>query len=202
MSFTQVIQESRQSFKAEEDKYRIFTFDELKLNLLTLHNWVIWCSSESSIYFLLPRLEKSRISVEASLSVNTNLIPEAFYDNQPISLSLNFINDIRQVENLFSEIVRTSFVNTSETGSVCHHVNSAKAHIINAINEIEERNANELKLTDENNVLSSYLPRLQFILCQIENIMVAKNRRRYNIITQVFSHYITYYSYMSARFFY
>lgn len=96
--------------------------------------------------------------------------------------------------------MRTSFVNTSETGSVCHHVNSAKAHIINAINEIEERNANELKLTDENNVLSSYLPRLQFILCQIENIMVAKNRRRYNIITQVFSHYITYYLYVGQIF--
>ena len=33
MFFMQVIQESRQSFKAEEDKYRISTFDELKLKL-------------------------------------------------------------------------------------------------------------------------------------------------------------------------
>ena len=60
-----------------------------------------------------------------------------------------------------------------------------KAHIIDAIYEIEESTAKALKLNEEYNVISTYLPRLQFILGQVENIMVPKNRHRYNIITQV-----------------
>ena len=157
-----------------------------KLNLISLQNWIIWYSSDSSVHLLLLRLEKLRISIEASLSVNSDLITNAFYENEPISLSLNILNDIRQVEALFNEIVRSSFIKTgSDTDSICHHVNSAKVHIIDAIYEIEESTAKALKLNEEDNVISTYLPRLQFILGQVENIMVPKNRRRYNIITQV-----------------
>ena len=154
-----------------------------KLNLISRQNWIIWYSSDSSVHFLLSRLEKSRISIEASLSVNSDLITNAFYENEPISLSLNALNDIRQVEALFNETVRNSCIKSgSETDSICHHVNSAKVHIIDAI---EESTAKALKLNEEDNVISTYLPRLQFILGQVENIMVPKNRRRYNIITQV-----------------
>ena len=186
--FTRVIQESHQSFKADEEKYCITTLDALKqkLNLISLQNWIIWYSSDSSIHFLLPRLEKSRISIEASLSVNSDLVTTAFYEDKPISLSLNALNDIRQVEALLIEIVRSSVLKSgSETDSIFYHIRSAKGHIIDAIDEIEECTAKDLKLNIEDNVISTYLPRLQFTLGQIEDIIVPKSRRRYNIITQV-----------------
>ena len=32
---------------------------------------------------------------------------------------------------------------------------------------------------------SSDLEKLQFIICQLENTIISKNRRRYNVITQI-----------------
>ena len=150
--FTRVIQESHQSFKADEEKYCIANLDALKqkLNLISLQNWIIWYSSDSSIHFLLPRLEKSRISIEASLSVNSDLVTTAFYEDKPISLSLNALNDIRQVEAPLIEIIRSSFLKTGfETDSIFYHVRSAKGHIIDAIDEIKECTAKDLKLDIE-----------------------------------------------------
>ena len=58
---------------------------------------------------------------------------------RPISLSLNALNDLRQVEALLIEIVRGSVLKSgSETDSIFYHIRSAKGHIIDAIDEIEE----------------------------------------------------------------
>ena len=46
---------------------------------------------------------------------------------------------------------------------------------------------NELTHTDGGENNSSYLAKLQFILCQLDNTFTPKNRRRYNIVTQIMS---------------
>ncbi|KAI6651910.1 hypothetical protein LOD99_4789 [Oopsacas minuta] len=42
-------------------------------------------------------------------------------------------------------------------------------------------------IEDSENYSSSVIAKLQFILCQLDNIFIPKNRRRYNIITQIMS---------------
>ena len=46
---------------------------------------------------------------------------------------------------------------------------------------------NELTRTDGGENNSLYLAKLQFILCQLDNTFTPKNRRRYNIVTQIMS---------------
>ena len=46
---------------------------------------------------------------------------------------------------------------------------------------------NKLTRTDGGENNSSYLAKLQFILCQLDDAFTPKNRRRYNIVTQIMS---------------
>ena len=90
------------------------------------------------------------------------------------SLSLNSVTDIRQIESLLSEIIlkRSTFLEKKHL----LHVSKAKEHVEEAISN----------LLDGGEVPNcSNLPRLQFILGQLENACVHKKRRRYNIITQI-----------------
>ena len=53
------------------------------------------------------------------------------------------------------------------------HVDSAKTHIIKAIDCIEKSTLDDPEsIIEEKFWDSTYLPRFQFILCQIENAMV------------------------------
>ena len=93
---------------------------------------------------------------------------------QLLPLSLNFVTDIRQIESLLSEIIlkRSTFLEKKHL----LHVSKAKEHVEEAISN----------LLDGGKVSNcSNLPRLQFILGQLENACVHKKRRRYNIITQI-----------------
>ena len=134
----------------------------------------------------LPHIENSKITIQASLTINSQLGTKAFCHNQPTPLSINCLTDIRQIEVLLSECY--SYPNDyKHTDIVQHHDNSANRHIIKAMDNIEKFGLDdtESELKGKVNV-STYLPRLQFILCQIENATAAKNRRRYNILTQVY----------------
>ena len=142
------------------------------------------------VQFILPHLENSMIRVEATLTINSNLSTKAYFHDKPISLSLEFIRDIRQIETLLDEIIQNSPLTlTSPIDSTKYHIKSAKTHIIKVIDAIDSHSI-EKSNTDESHLLneesgSAYPPRLEFILSQLENVMVPKNRRRYNIITQV-----------------
>ena len=108
---------------------------------------------------------------------------KAFCNNEIFPLSQSCLSDIRQLETLRGELscaydhCKPSKNSKSTTKS---HISSAKAHIQQAIDVIH---------------LDSYLEpfecpelsRLQFILCQLENSLVPRNRRRYNILTQILS---------------
>ena len=135
--FAQVIKESQKTFKIDEERYGIATLDDLKqkLHLISLRNWLRWSTNQDSVHFILPNIHNSKITVEATLSVNFNLGTKAFYHNEPIALSLHCLTDIRQIEILL--IVCNSSVNdTCQSDPVRYHVNSARTHIIEAIDQI------------------------------------------------------------------
>ena len=188
--FAQVIQESQKTFKIDEERYGIATLDDLKqkLHLISLRNWLRWSTNQDSIHFILTNIHNSKITVEATLSVNHNLGTIAFFHNEPIVLSLNCLTDIRQIEILLIEC-KSSVNDASQSDPVRYHVNSARTHIIGAIDHIEKYNRESepgLEFINQEHIpVSTYLPRLQFVLCQIENVMVPNNSRRYNISTQV-----------------
>ncbi|KAI6647002.1 hypothetical protein LOD99_9001 [Oopsacas minuta] len=101
-----------------------------------------------------------------------------FYEGIRIPLSLTQINDIRQLNDLLKEIENHSApTNSPETFQ--YHVREATGSIHKAIDSLStgEESGNQQPL------LSS----LQFILCQLDNALIAKTMRQYNIETLVLS---------------
>ena len=186
--FIREIQESQQTAKVAQERFSIDTLDVLKekLNLISLKDWLLWSTCDNCVNFILPHIENSKITIQASLTINSQLGTKAFCHNQPTPLSINCLTDIRQIEVLLSECY--SYLNDYKHADIVqHHINSAKRHIIKAMDNIEKFSLDDTESELKEKVsVSTYLPRLQFILCQIENATVAKNRRRYNILTQVY----------------
>ena len=88
------------------------------------------------------------------------------------------INDIRQIESILHDISLKS-VSNSSNDSHSYHIPLAKKHIKNVVNDLARN--------DGPTCNSSDLAKLQFILCQLDNTFIPKNRRRYNIIKQILS---------------
>ena len=84
--------------------------------------------------------------------------------------------DARQVFQLIEEVSKYS------SHSVDLAVRSATTHFSYTVNQIEE-NEEESSTVD-----SDLLPRLTFIYCQLENVLVPKTRRKYNMVTTILSH--------------
>ncbi|KAI6661412.1 hypothetical protein LOD99_13283 [Oopsacas minuta] len=95
-----------------------------------------------------------------------------FYEGIRIPLSLTQINDIRQLNDLLKEIENHSApTNSPETFQ--HHVREATGSIRKAIDS--------LSTGKESGNQQPLLSSLQFILCQLDNALIAKTMRRYNI---------------------
>ena len=118
------------------------------------------------------------VSVNLYLEINNFLAVSSWFIGQSIPLSVNSINDIRQIESILQEISLRS-TSESDSSSPSYHNPLAKNQINNVIND--------LALNHGPTCNSSDLAKLQFILCQRYNIFIPKNRRRYNLITQIMS---------------
>ena len=60
-------------------------------------------------------------------------------------------------------------------------VRSTTTHLSYITNQIEENKE------ESSTVVSDLLPRLTFIHCQLENVLVPKTRRKYNVVTTILS---------------
>lgn len=178
----QTIQLSLKSESEAKHKFIIRNLQDLKakLNYIVLpDNWLVWHTVNSSTRFILPRLVEKTISVDLYLEINSFLSVSAWFDGQSIPTSLNSINDIRQIESLLHQISSKSVSDDPHTKSHSFHIPRAKQHI--------EKVIDSASIEDSENYSSSVITKLQFIICQLDNIYIPKNRRRYNIITQVMS---------------
>ena len=85
--------------------------------------------------------------------------------------------DIRQIETMFTEI-SLKLSSSPQKKHPYHLPHKAKEHIKEAICDL---------FVDETGSHCSDLPKLQYILGQLENVGIYKKRRRYNVITQILS---------------
>ena len=116
------------------------------------------------------------ITIQASLTINSQLVTKGFCNDEPTSLLIIYLTDIYQIEVLLSECY--SCLNDDHHADIeQYHIDLARTHIIKAIDDAEKSilENTESELIDQEKVcVSTYLPRLQFILCQIENATVPK----------------------------
>ena len=132
--FLRAIQESQQTAKVAQERFSIDTLDVLKekLNLISLKDWLLWSTCDNCVHFIPPHIENSKITIQASLTINSQLGTKAFCHNQPTPLSINCLTDIRQIEVLLSECY--SYLNDYKHADIVqHYINSAKRHIIKAM---------------------------------------------------------------------
>ena len=161
----------------EKVKFMVSTLQDLKdkLNLISLpKSWLVWFRDESNFTFAFAKMVDMKISSAVHLNINAYLSTSAFSIARNISVSVNAINDIRQNESVLHELT-LKYEFGSET-SKSSHIAQDLDNIKETINDILQNNEG----VSDNSDLSS----LQFILRQLENACIPKNRRRYNIITQ------------------
>ena len=128
-----------------------------------------------------PHLLNSNILVDVYLTVESDLSIKAFHNGDVIPLSTCSISDNRLLESILSEIYefshKPSSSNTSNTECTnATHISIAMEHTQQAIGKIP---------TSDEFFECPEISRLQFILCQLENSLIPKNRRRYNLMTQI-----------------
>ena len=173
-------------------KSTVYTFQQLKEKIKSLalpEDWLLWNSNSSHVHFLKPAYVDEQLILDSSMTIDSSLYVKAKRNTFAVSLSLNTINDTRQIELLFNEI--TSFqVPTPERpkSQLNTYVQKAITQIKFAITECDHSNEDSDSDTftaQSPSNLRTIQQRLQFILRQIENSILFKKRRRYNIITQV-----------------
>ena len=170
------IQMSLISETEETQKYKIKTLQDLKDKLILIslpNNWLVWHRDNLCTTFIHPSMTERNISVDMYLEINCFLSATAFLNGQNISISANSITDIRQIESILYEISNST--STSKTNSHKYHISRANEHIKEAISEFSQNDGLD----------SCDLEKLEFIICQLDNATIPKNRRRYNVITQI-----------------
>ena len=104
-----------------------------------------------------------------------------------VKFPISFVTlcDVRQLESVLNEISIAPSAIISEDISTnldnASHIASAESHILQVIDIMY------LPDSDDDLVPGADVSRLQFVLCQLRNSIVLKNRRRYNVLTQILS---------------
>ena len=176
---------SLRSDAEEKERFKVSCSQEMqgKFSLIYLpKTWSLWYPDEHSLIFMRPSLENSSILVDVYLVVTFDLSIKAFYKNVIFPHSLSCLSDIRQLESLVNEISSAPYrcEPSKNSESTASHISSANVHIQQAIDIMHT--SSDVETSEHPEIF-----RLQFIQCQLENSLVLKNKRRYNILTQIFS---------------
>ena len=174
----------------EIDKYRLRDFENLKEKLVSVtlpDNWVHWYSDECTVHFIKSSLSGQILSIDFSLSIYRSLTVKAFLEGKEIRISVDVVKDIREIESIIQEIDTKQAVLKDSPNQ---HIAKATEHLKECIQQLEQTPETTPGLDSDTQSTvscdtSSHINRLQFILCQLENAIVPKNRRKYNILTQV-----------------
>ena len=132
-----------------------------------------------------PRIDSSKIQVNTYLSIEFDLSLKAYHNGVTFPISFVTLCDVRQLESVLNEISIAPSAIISEDISTnldnASHIASAESHILQAIDNMYHPES------DNDLVPGADVSRLQFVLCQLRNSIVPKNRRRYNVLTQILS---------------
>ena len=161
------------------------------MNSLTLpYDWLLWNSNDNSVHFLRTTYVNEQLLIGSSMSIDSSLNVKAKRGTYAVPLSLNIIDDTRQIELLLYEVMDFQILTGTPDQPIENQLN---AYVHGAITKMKFAIAecNNLDLDSEtftnqtSSNISTIQQRLQFILCQVENSFLYKKRRRYNILTQV-----------------
>ena len=185
------LHQSLEQERIEKGKFYIQTFQDLqnKIDPARLpKDWVLWHSNESMIYFIKPRIFDSVPTMEYSLSINESLVVSAFAHSKQVTLPLNTISDVRQIEDLLETLENIEEISDKLTHRQL--ISNATNQLRIVLSNLEEENDFDSTSTptvseSTNQVQRNILPHLQFVINQLENLLVPKNHRRYNLITLV-----------------
>ena len=110
---------------------------------------------------------------------------KAFHNGVKLPISFETLCAVRKLESVINEISIASTTLISEDISTnldnSSHITSAESYILQVIDNMYDPESND------DLVPGADVSRLQFVLCQLPNSIVPKNRRRYNVLTQILS---------------
>ena len=181
-----VLQQTLEQREIENVKFSVLTLQDLRVKINPARlpkDWLLWASSEIMIYFIKPKVLDSIPTIEYSLSINESLVVKAFAKSQQVKLALNTITDVRQIEDILEKLEHVEEVSCQNTQSLPQLITNATSQLRTAVSNLEEEN----ELVHDYTNRSDILPHLQFIFNQLENLLVPKDHRRYNLITLVMS---------------
>ena len=182
--FSMALHQSLEQERIEKVKFYVQSLQDLqdKINPARLPNdWVLWHSSVS-IYFIKPRILDSVPTIEYSLTINESLVVSAFAHSKQVTLPLNTISDVRQIEDLLEILENIEEVSDRLTQQQL--ISNATNQLRIALSNLDSTSTPTVS-ESTNQVQRNILPHLQFIINQLENLLVLKNHRRYNLITLV-----------------
>ena len=168
----------------DEERFKVSTLCELnsKVNNLTLpEDWLLCYLGMNQLHFIKPSIsnENGAHVIDCSLTIDQSLCTRGFLNSNQIPVSILKIQDLRDIENLLKELACQSINNhitENSNHTYKHHINDASKLLRLAIDEFSQSEDDVYK---ENSMLTT----MQFILCQLENLLRNKNHRSYNIVT-------------------
>ena len=185
----QAVSLSLESGLEEQEKFKIQSFHDLraKLPILSVYNdWSTWYPDEHTLIFMRPRIDNCRIEVNTYISVEFDLSIKAYHKGEYFLVPHVTLCDIRQLESVLNDISIPSSVHTTSEDIPTNSDNSS--HITSAESNIQQVIDNMYhSKSDDELIPCPEVSRLQFILCQLQNSLVPKNRRRYSVLTQILS---------------
>ena len=174
---SKVLKESSLHCKKEKEEFGVNTFAELvsKLEKTNIsNNWLIWHPSPSTLHILNPSLSQDQVQIKYYLKIDFHLNTKAFHHNVQIPISISKIDDVRKISVLIEEISKYYF------DCIELAVKTATTQLSESISKLSEDTITSSKYPD-------LLSCLQFIHCQLENVLCPKTHRKYNIITTILS---------------
>ena len=179
----------------DEERFKVSTFCELnsKVNNLTLPvEWLPWSLGMNQLNFNKPSISNMNgaLVIECSLTIDESLCTKGFFNSNQVPVSIMKIQDLRDIENLLKELSYLSINNHNTENSNHthkHHINDATKLLRLAVDDISK---SEDDVCKEDNKLTA----IQFIICQLENLLCHKHHRSYNIGTITPQHVINTYN--------
>ena len=189
--FAEAIKQSLEKQVSDEERYKFYSFQQLKekIKLLALpEDWLLWNSDSNHLHFLKPAYLNDNLIIDYSMTNDTSLYVKAKSGSLPIPLTINIIHDTREIELLLNEIQN---IRVPTPGHEQLHTNQQNIHVREAATQLKYAISECDNLNEESDTFSTHSSfnygtiqqRLQFILCQLENS--CKTSRRYNVIAQV-----------------
>ena len=182
---SQAISLSLESDVEEKEKFKIQSFQDIQTKLHFLPSTLsTWYPDEYTLICMRPRIDKCKIQINTYLSVEFDLSIKAFHYGERLLTSHVTLCDIRQLELVLEDIyiprsARIYSEDNSTNSDNASHILSAESHILQVIDNLYDSKTDDLPCPE--------VSRLQFVLCQLQNSLVPKNRRRYNVLTQILS---------------